>query len=75
MNSTQQIDVATSMRLLTITVLSFWIPRGDLGVSEDEIANTRNCVLDIRISNEFVNLDIQGHLNISLNVLNTDIIQ
>ena len=52
-----------------------WIPRDDLGISEDEIANARNHVSDIRISNEFANLDIRGRLEISPNVCNTDIVQ
>jgi len=52
-----------------------WIPKDDLGISEDEIAYARNCVSDIRISNEFADLDIKGRLEISQNVSNTDIVQ
>lgn len=52
-----------------------WIPKDDLGISEDEIAYARNYVLDIRISNEFADLDIKGRLKISQNVSNTDIVQ
>ncbi len=47
-----------------------WIPKDDLGISEDEIAYARNYVSDIRISNEFADLDIEGRLQ---NVSNTDI--
>ncbi len=52
-----------------------WIPKNDLEISEDEIAYVRNCVSDIRISNEFADLDIKGRLKISQNVSNTDIVQ
>lgn len=52
-----------------------WIPKDDLGISEDEIAYARNFVSDIRISNEFAELDIKGRLKISQNVSNSDIVQ
>lgn len=52
-----------------------WIPRDDLGVSEDEIATVRNHGSDVKISNEFANIDIRGHLEISPNAANTDIIR
>ena len=52
-----------------------WIPKDDLGISEDEIAYARNYVSDIRISNEFADLDIKGHMTISQNISNTDIVR
>ncbi len=52
-----------------------WIPKNDLEISEDEIIYVRNCVSDIRISNEFADLDIKKHLKISQNVSNIDIVQ
>ena len=52
-----------------------WIPKDDLGISEDEIAYAKNYASDIRISNEFADLDTKGHLEISQNVSNTDIVQ
>ncbi len=52
-----------------------WIPKDDLGISEDEIAYARNYVSDIRISNDFTDLDIKGRLEISQKVSNTDIVQ
>ncbi len=52
-----------------------WISKNDLGISEDEIAYARNYVSDIRISNEFADLDIKGRLKISQNVSNIDIVQ
>ena len=52
-----------------------WIPKDDLGISEDEIAYARNYAPDIRISNEFADLDIKGRLEISQNVSNTEIVQ
>ena len=52
-----------------------WIPKNDLEISEDEIVYVRNCVSDIRISNEFADLDIKRRLKISQNVFNTDIVQ
>ena len=54
--------------------LVVWIPRDDLGVSEDEIVSARNRARDIRVSNEFTHLDIRGHLEISPNVFSSDII-
>ena len=51
-----------------------WIPRDDLGVSEDEIVSARDRARDIRVSNEFAHLDIRGRLEISPNVFSTDII-
>lgn len=52
-----------------------WIPKDELGISEDEIAYARNYVPDIRISNEFADLDVKGRLEISQDVSNTDIVQ
>ena len=52
-----------------------WIPKDDLGISEDEIAYVRNYASNIRISNEFADLDIKGRLEISQNVSNTEIVQ
>ncbi|KAL2044420.1 hypothetical protein N7G274_003125 [Stereocaulon virgatum] len=52
-----------------------WIPKDDLGISEDEIAYARNYFSDIRISNEFADIDIKGRLEISQNVSDTDIVQ
>ncbi len=52
-----------------------WISKNDLEISEDEIVYVRNCVSDIRISNEFADLDIKKRLKILQNVSNTDIVQ
>lgn len=52
-----------------------WISKNELEISEDEIVYVRNFVSDIRISNEFADLDIKERLKISQNVSNTDIIQ
>ena len=52
-----------------------WIPKDDLGISEDEIAHAKNYASDIRISNEFAELDIKGRLTISQNISDTDIVQ
>lgn len=51
-----------------------WILKDDLVISEDKIAYARNYVSDIRISNEFADLDIKGRLEISQNISNIDIV-
>ena len=52
-----------------------WIPKDDLGISEDEIAQAKNYASDIRISNEFAELDIKRFLTILQNISNTEIVQ
>lgn len=52
-----------------------WISKNDLEISENEIVYVRNYVSNIRISNEFVDLDIKNRLKISQNVFNINIVQ
>ena len=35
-----------------------WIPKDPLGISDDEIAYARDCFQDVRISNDFAELDL-----------------
>ena len=51
-----------------------WIPKDNLGISEDEIAHAKNYAPNIRVSNEFAELDIKGRLTILQNISNTDIV-
>lgn len=51
-----------------------WIPKDDLGISEDEIAHAKNYASGIRISNDFADLDIKGRITISQNIPKTDIV-
>lgn len=50
-----------------------WIPKDCLGISEDEIAYAKDCVSDVRISNELADLNMKGRLEISQNVSNADV--
>lgn len=52
-----------------------WNPKDDLGISEDEIAHAKNYASDIRISNEFADLDIKGRMTILQNISKTDIVK
>ncbi len=51
-----------------------WISKNCLEISEDEIVYAKDCVSDVRISNELADLDMKERLEISQNVSNADII-
>ena len=51
-----------------------WIPKDPLGISEDEIAHAKDCIQDIRISNDLAELDMKGRLEITQNVADIDVI-
>lgn len=52
-----------------------WIPKDDLGISEDEITHTKNYTSNIRISNDFADLDIKERMTVLQNIPKTDLIQ
>ena len=53
---------------------TIWIPKDPLGISEDEMMHARDCVPDIRISNQLAKLDMKGRLEITQNGPDLDVI-